>query len=49
MKDELLGRIEREMLGPPAVSKKIVRSDPGQGGFRVPPATIHGSGRGLAS
>ncbi len=45
MNDELLASIEREVLGWPGVSKQTHRGGPGQGGFRVPPATVYKFGR----
>lgn len=45
MNDELSARIEREVLGWPGVSKETGGGGPGQGGFRVPPATVYRVGR----
>lgn len=45
MDDELLAMIEREMLDWPGVSKETHRGGRGQGGFRVPPATVYKLGR----
>ncbi len=44
MNEELSARIEREVLGWPGVSKET-GGGPGQGGFRVPPATVYRVGR----
>jgi Family of unknown function (DUF5519) len=43
MNDELLARVEREVLGWPGVSKETHRG--GQGEFRVPPAIVYRFGR----
>ena len=45
MNEELLKRIEREVLDWPGVSKETHRGGPGQGGFWVPPATVYKFGR----
>jgi Family of unknown function (DUF5519) len=45
MNDELLARIERELLDWPGVSKEIRGGGAGRGGFRVPPATVYRFGR----
>jgi Family of unknown function (DUF5519) len=45
MNDELLAMVEREMLDWPGVSKETHRGGQGQGGFRVPPATVYKFGR----
>ncbi len=45
MNDELLARVEREVLGWPGVSKERGGGGQGRGGFRVPPATIYRLGR----
>ena len=41
----LLTMVEREVLGWPGVSKERHGDGAGQGGFRVPPATIYSFGR----
>ena len=45
MNEELLKLIEREVLDWPGVGKETHRGGPGQGGFRVPPATVYKFGR----
>ncbi len=45
MKDELLTMVEREVLSWPGVSKETHGGGRGQGGFRVPPATVYRFGR----
>ena len=45
MKDSLLTRIEREVLGWPGVSKETGGGGRGRNGFWVPPATIFRFGR----
>ncbi len=45
MNDELLARVEREVLGWPGVSKERGGGGRGRGGFWVPPATIYKLGR----
>lgn len=45
MNDELLAIVEDEVLGWPGVSKERHRGGSGQGGFRVPPATVYKFGR----
>ena len=45
MNDELLTMVEREVLSWPGVSKETHRGGRGQGGFRVPPATVYRFGR----
>ena len=45
MNDELLEMIEREVLEWPGVSKETHGGGRGQGGFRVPPATVYKFGR----
>jgi hypothetical protein len=43
--NELLAKVEREVLEWPGVSKETHRGGPGQGGFWVPPATVYKFGR----
>lgn len=45
MNDELLAMVEGEVLDWPGVSKETHRGGLGQGGFRVPPATVYKFGR----
>jgi hypothetical protein len=45
MNDELVGQIERELLGWPGVSKETGGGGTGRGGLRVPPATVYRFGR----
>ena len=45
MNDELLAKVDREMLGWPGVSKERHGGGSGRGGFRVPPATVYKFGR----
>jgi hypothetical protein len=45
MNDELLTMVEHEVLGWPGVSKERHGGGAGQGGFRVPPATVYRFGR----
>ena len=45
MNAELVGQIERELLGWPGVSKETGGGGTGQGGLRVPPATVYRFGR----
>jgi Family of unknown function (DUF5519) len=45
MNEELLSIVDREVLGWPRVSKERHGGGSGQGGFRVPPATIYKLGR----
>jgi hypothetical protein len=45
MNDELLERVEREVLSWPGVSKERGGGGRGQGGFWVPPATVYRFGR----
>ncbi len=45
MNDELLEKIEREVLSWPGVSKETGGGGPAQGGFWVPPATVYRFGR----
>jgi hypothetical protein len=45
MNDELLEMVEREVLDWPGVSKETHGGGRGQGGFRVPPATVYKLGR----
>ena len=45
MNDELLARVEREVLGWPGVSKERGGGGRGRGGFWVPPATVYRFGR----
>jgi hypothetical protein len=45
MNDELLEKVEREVLGWPGVSKEAGGGGAGQGGFWVPPATVYRFGR----
>jgi Family of unknown function (DUF5519) len=45
MNDELLTKVEREVLRWPGVSKETHRGGSGRGGFRVPPATVYRFGR----
>jgi hypothetical protein len=45
MNDELLAMVEGEVLDWPGVSKETHRGGSGQGGFRVPPATVYKFGR----
>jgi len=42
----LPAQIEREVLGWPCITKETGGGGPGQGGFRVPPATVYRFGRG---
>ena len=45
MTDQLLASIEREVLAWPGVTKAEFEGGRGQGGFRVPPATLFRFGR----
>ncbi len=45
MKDGLLEMVEHEVLSWPGVSKETGGGGRGQGGFRVPPATVYRFGR----
>ena len=45
MNDELLEMVEHEVLSWPGVSKERGGGGRGQGGFRVPPATVYKFGR----
>ena len=45
MSDELLAKVEDEVLGWPGVSKERGGGGQGRGGFWVPPATIYKLGR----
>ncbi len=45
MNDELLARVEREVLSWPGVSKERGGGGRGRGGFWVPPATVYRFGR----